>query len=172
MKKTMIAGAVIASLTMATAVSAKEGNYYGLGVTQHSIDDSGSDVEVMTFDGRLGTYFNENFSGEVRLGFGIKDDSYLGADVEMKNFYGAYLRAGIPVTDGFYPYAIAGYTKAKIEVSDLGFSASDSESDVSYGFGADFAVSDDVDITVEYMKYLDKDGAEIDGIGLGFKARF
>lgn len=89
----------------------------------------------------------------------------------MKHYYGAYLRAGVPVTDGFYPYAIAGYTKAKVEVSDFGVTASDSESDFSYGLGADFSVSKNVDITLEFMRYLDKDGVEIDGIGLGFKAR-
>ena len=171
MKKTMIAGAVVAALTMATAVSAKEGAYYGVGVTQQSIDDTGSGVDVMTLDGRFGAYFNENFSGEVRLGVGITDDDYFGADVEMKHYYGAYLRAGVPVTDGFYPYAIAGYTKAKVEVSDFGVTASDSESDFSYGLGADFSVSKNVDITLEFMRYLDKDGVEIDGIGLGFKAR-
>lgn len=170
MKKTMIAGAVVAALTMATGVSAKDGAYYGVGVTQHSIDDTGDGVDVMTLDGRFGTYFNENFSGEVRLGVGITDDDIFGVDVEVKNFYGAYLRAGLPAGESFYPYVIAGYSRIKLEASGFGASASDSESDVSYGLGADFSVSDNVDITLEFMRYLDKDGTEIDGIGLGFKA--
>lgn len=169
MKKTMIAGAIIASLTMATAVSAKEGNYVGFGLTQHNLDGGSFDADVMTLDGKIGTYFNENFSGEFRVGLGVQDDTVFGADIEVENYYGAYVRAGIPVTDGFYPYAIAGYTKTKVGVSGGG---SDSESDISIGLGADMAISNDVDFTVEYMRYLDKDGGEIDGIGLGFKFKF
>ncbi|HEY9030462.1 MAG TPA: porin family protein [Kangiella sp.] len=169
MKKTMIAGAIIASLSLATAVEAKEGNYFGFGLTQHSLDAGFFDADVTTLDGKVGTYFNENFSGELRLGLGVQDDTVFGSDIEIENYYGAYLRAGIPVTDGFYPYAIVGYTNTKVGVSGGG---SDSESDMSYGLGADFAISDSVDFTAEFMRYLDKDGVEVDGIGLGFKFKF
>lgn len=169
MKKTMIAGAILASLTMATAVSAKDGNYVGFGLSQHNLDAGFFDADVMTLDGKIGTYFNENFSGEFRLGLGVQDDTVFGEDVELENYYGAYIRAGIPVSDGFYPYAIAGYSNMKVGVSGGG---SDSESDFSYGVGADMAITNDVDFTVEYMRYLDKDGVEIDGIGLGFKFKF
>ena len=176
MKKTMIAGAIIASLGLATAVEAKEGNYYGLSVSQLGYDEAGFSADVMTIDGKLGTYFNENFSGEIRLGLGITDDTVnvfgTDVDVEIPNYFGAYVRGGIPVTEGFYPYIVAGYTRGKIEGSALGESFSETESDVSYGLGADFSVSNDVDITLEYMNYLDKDGVEVDGISLGFKARF
>lgn len=169
MKKTMIAGAVIASLTIATAVSAKEGSYFGFGATQHNLDGGFFDADVMTLDGKIGTYFNENFSGEFRLGLGMTDDDFFGSDIEVENYYGAYLRAGIPVTDAFYPYAIAGYSNVKVGVSGGG---SDSESDFSYGLGADFALTNDMDLSIEYMRYLDKDGGEIDGIGLGLKFKF
>lgn len=169
MKKTMIAGAIIASLTMATAVEAKDGNYVGFGLSQQSIDGGFYDADVMTLDGKVGTYFNENFSGELRVGLGVQDDTVFGADIEVDNYYGAYVRFGAPVTDGFYPYAIAGYTNTKVSVSGGG---SDSESDFSYGVGADMAISNDVDFTVEYMRYLDKDGGEVDGIGVGFKFKF
>lgn len=177
MKKTMIAGAIIASLSLVTAVEANEGNYFGVGVTQFNIDDSSFEADVLTLDGRIGTYFNENFSGEIRAGFGVQDDTInfdlnSSVDYEMKNYYGAYLRAGVPAGEVFYPYAIVGYTRGKVEASFMGASASESESDFSYGLGADFALSNDFDITLEYMNYLDKDGVEVDGISLGFKARF
>lgn len=177
MKKTMIAGAIIASLSLATAVEAKKGNYYGISVTQFNIDGSWFEADVMTLDGRFGTYFNENFSGELRAGFGIQDDTVnfdlnSSMDLEMKNHYGAYIRAGIPVGEVFYPYVIAGYTHGKVEETFLGGSISESESDFSYGLGADFALSNDFDISLEYMDYLDMDGVEVEGISLGFKARF
>ncbi|ACV26180.1 porin family protein [Kangiella koreensis] len=169
MKKTMIAGAVIASLTMATAVSAKEGNYVGFGLSQQGLDTGFFDADMMTLDGKVGTYFNENFSGELRLGLGVQDDTVFGTDVDIDNYYGAYVRFGAPVTDGFYPYAIAGYTNTKVGYSGGG---SESESDFSYGLGADMAITNDVDFTVEYMRYLDKDAGELDGIGVGFKFKF
>ncbi|WP_018625426.1 porin family protein [Kangiella aquimarina] len=172
MKKTMIAGAVVAALTMTTGVFAKEGNYFGFGATQHSVDAPDFEFDSMTIDGKIGTYFNENFSGELRVGLAATDDSFFGVDLEVKNYYGAYLRAGLPATDAFYPYAIVGYTKTKVEASGFGETVSDSESDMSYGFGADFSLTNDMDLSVEYMRYLDKDGGEIDGIGLGIKFKF
>lgn len=175
-KKSLIAGLGLSAL-LSGYVQAE--NYYGgnisfLDYSEEGIDD---DASLTAIVGRLGTTFNENFSGEVRLGFGVGDDTVdvfgFDADVELDNMFGAYVRGGIPVTDSFFPYAIVGYTRGEVTASISGFgSESETESDVSFGVGADVNVNQNIIINVEYMNYFDKDGAEIDGFSIGIASKF
>jgi opacity protein-like surface antigen len=52
-------------------------------------------------------------------------------------------------------------------VSGSGVSASASESDVSYGAGVNFALSDKIQMNAEYMQYIDKGRAEVSGFLVG-----
>ena len=126
--------------------------------------------------GRLGTKFNENFSGEIRVGLGIGDDSVdvLGTevDVELDSMFGAYVRGGLQAADSFYPYVVLGYTRGELTASVPGFSDSESESDVSFGLGADVDINEKLTLNIEYMNYFDKDGAEVDGFSFGLVTKF
>lgn len=135
------------------------------------------DASLNALGGRIGRQFNENFSGEIRAGFGVGDDSVnvfgTDVDVELNHFFGGYLRGGIPVGPSLYPYAIAGYTRGEAEASVSGVgSVTESESDVSYGIGIDIQLSENLDLNIEHMNYLDKDDTEIDGFSAGFAWRF
>jgi len=175
-KKGLIAGLGISAL-LSGSVQAE--NYYGgnitfLGYEEEGIDD---DASLTSISGRLGTDFNENFSGEVRLGFGVGDDTIevigFDVDVELDNMIGAYVRGGIPVSESFFPYVTVGYTRLELTASISGFgSESDSESDVSFGVGTDINVSQNIILNLEYMNYFDKDGAEIDGFSIGIARKF
>ena len=126
--------------------------------------------------GRLGTMINENIGGEVRVSLGIGDDSVdaygLDVDVELNSLIGGYLRAGVPVAEGFYPYAVLGFTRSELEISNryLG-SESDSETDISYGFGVDMSLDRNLSLNVEYMNYYDKDDVEISGFSIGIATK-
>jgi outer membrane immunogenic protein len=149
----------------------------GLASVDYSIDGIPTEAQLSAVFGRLGTEFNENFSGELRLGFGIGNDtvSAFGVDgtVELNNLFGAYIRGGIPVSDSFFPYVVVGYTRGEMERDSaiLG-SDSPSESDISFGIGADLGVSESLTASIEYMNYLDKDGADVSGFSLSFISRF
>ena len=112
------------------------------------------------------------------------------ADTELDNLYGIFLRAGIPA-GSFYPYAIIGYTEGKGETTSGRFVASgdvagigrptlvaeferedETESDFSYGVGADYRFSNNLAVNAEWMSYLDKDGAKIGGVTLGLVYSF
>ncbi len=150
------------------------GNFNYIDYDTAGIADNGS---LGSLTGRLGVRFNEYFSSELRAGFGINDDSQeiLGEDVDidLDYMYGAYLRAGFPVTDYMYPYAIVGYTRNKVSVSvdDIG-SRDEIDSDASYGVGVDFPFSDAFSINLEYMQIYDKHGIEIDGLSFGMQSTF
>lgn len=139
----------------------------GLALVDYSEVGVSDEASLTAIFGRLGTNFNENFSGEIRVGFGLGNDTVslgsLDVDVELNNLFGVYVKGGVPISDALFPYVILGYTRGEMEVSALGGSLSSSESDVSFGIGADFAVSDSVTASVEYMNYLDQEFAEVGG---------
>lgn len=176
-KKTALLKSLLAvSIVTLPAVTFAE-SYVGGNFAMIDYSEEGaSDASLNAIYGRFGTFFGDNFSGELRLGLGVGDDSvsYAGfdVDVELKNFFGAYLRGGVPVGESFYPYAIIGYSKGKLEASALGESESASESDLSFGVGADFSVAETVTINLEYMNYIDKDGGELSGFAVGIAKSF
>ena len=152
--------------------------YYGANVAflDYSEDGLAGEPSLTTLYGRVGTSFNENFSAEARVGFGLTDDTVLvlgnDVDVDLNNFFGAYLKGGAQVTEMFYPYAVMGYTRGEVDASVLGFSISESESDLSFGLGADVTISDVMTLNLEYMNYYDKDGVELSGFSVGFISAF
>ena len=158
----------ILSLSAMSGVAAADSSYFGGGVAIVDFDSAIS-ADLVAAYGRAGTKFSENFSGEVRLGVGVADDTatVFGGDIDvsLENFAGAYLRAGLPVSGNIYPYVIAGVSRVDMEVSSAFASASDSETDLSYGLGSDFMINDSVGVNVEYMSYIDKNGGEITALG-------
>jgi opacity protein-like surface antigen len=182
----MINNKLIAAIGMSafalcgTAAQAEtQTGYFGgnIAFLEYSEDLISDDASLTAIYGRVGMNLNANFSGEIRVGVGLGDDSVdvLGTevDVELDKMFGVYLRGGIPVAEGVFPYAIIGYTNGEVTASASGFgSESESESDVSFGVGIDFALNDELTLNAEYMSYFDKDGAEIGGFALGIVTKF
>ena len=171
MKTLGISIALALSATSLTS-TANDDLYWGAGVTSTKYTESNEEASLSAFYGRFGKTINENFSIEGRIGLGLTGDDIYGVDLELKNYYGAYIRAGAPVTNIIFPYAIVGYSRGKLEASSGGYSASASESDTSFGLGVDFNVKDGNVINLEYMNYIDKDGSELDGFSLSFTTKF
>lgn|SRR5690554_465474 len=177
----MFKGAAVAVLSVACLsanVALAEKNYAGgsIAFVDYSEEGISDDASLTMLAGRLGTKFNENFSGEIRVGLGIGDDSVdvLGTevDVELDSMFGAYVRGGLQAADSFYPYVVLGYTRGELTASVPGFSDSESESDVSFGLGADVDINEKLTLNIEYMNYFDKDGAEVDGFSFGLVTKF
>ena len=192
LKKLTTISVALAALMMGSQTMAE--TYVGGNILATKIkeDDFGS-YKFASFYGRLGTEFTENFSAEIRVGTGLDNDTNSGfirdeqnniheADfkAKLKHFYGAYVRGTIPVADVFYPYAVVGYTQAKLEEKatwlDNGTAKSGvlstSSGDVSFGVGADIRLTPEVDLNLEYMNYYDKHDITLDGFAVGFTYRF
>lgn len=153
------------------ATSSAQDFYAGGGFAVIDYSEPGFDADLTAIYGRAGSKFNEYLSVELRLATGIGDDSdeVLGidVDVELENFYGVYMRGGIPLNPMIYPYVVAGYTRGEVEYSALGFSDSESGSDFSYGIGVDVNINEKITLNIEYINYLDKNDVEVSGFGLG-----
>ena len=166
-------------LCLSASASADTSYYFGgnFSLLKADYDIIGDDASLTAIYGRFGAQLNENISIETRLGFGVGDDDvqYLGVDIntELDSIFGVYARAGAPVSESFYPYVIAGFTRGEATTSTEGFiSVSESQTDMSYGVGADIGSSDTFLVNVEYMNWYDKDGTEISGFSFGFTRKF
>lgn len=171
----MLAASMMASaVAMAAGGAASPGFYVGGGYsdTEVEINNFGSDADVGVLFARGGYQLNQNIAFEGRLGLLTDEDKINGWDVDIDNIYGVYLKAGLPTQVGLYPYVLLGMTHAKVEVSRHGVSESDSDTDISYGFGADYWFNTQISAGLEFTKYYDKSGDEISGLTLGLNFKF
>ena len=166
-------------LTGNTAQADQRIGYFGanLASIEYSEEGISQEADLKAAYARVGLDLTTYFSSELRLGFGLGNDTVdvLGreVDVQLDKVAGAYFRAGIPASEKVYPYAIVGYTYGELTASVTGLTRkTESESDLSYGVGIDFIIDYESIITFEYMSYLDKDGAEIKGPSIGLLTTF
>ena len=104
-----------------------------------------------------GKEYDDNFSAELRLGFGLDDDNGMEQDIT----YGLYTKFGAQAAENFVPYLLIGITK----ISDLA-------TDNTFGIGADFEVSDYSSISMEYIKHIEKNDINVSSLSLGIKTKF
>lgn len=177
MKKSTRALMLVTGMTVSVTAIAG-GNtpslYVGGGYTDATVDfsDLHKSADTGVLFARAGYQLNENIAFEARLGSGVDDGHIYNAKVEVEDLYGVYLKAGIPLQMGFYPYALLGATHGKVKVSGGGFSETDTSSDISYGIGIDYWFNRKISAGLEYANFYDKDGVEVSGWTLGANYKF
>ncbi|MDX1693386.1 MAG: porin family protein [Ketobacteraceae bacterium] len=159
----MIAGAALLASNVASAEL-----YGGVNYMAAELEVGSTDFDLGALYGRFGSQFNENLSGELRVGVGVSDDEVLGFNVEIDKYFGGYVRGSVPLNDGIMPYIIVGITDVDID-TDAG---SDSDEDLSYGIGLDFKIDNQLMLNLEYMNMYDDDDVEITGLSIGAAATF
>jgi|SRR5690554_679268 len=180
MGKIILAGSFVA-LMAAPVFASAQGNvqqaYAGVNYAFVTYEEEGlsEDIDLGALVAKVGTKVNPYFAAELRAGFGVADESAsvgnVSVKVEIDYLVGGYGVLGIPNETPIYPYVVLGFTKGELTASAKGpggsATVSASESDISYGVGANFDLSSNVQMNAEYMNYIDKDGAEISGISVG-----
>ncbi len=161
------------SAMIAAPLQAAQGDTYGsIQYAMVTYDEEGfEEIEPTALVFKYGKFVNDNVAVEGRFGIGLQGDEIdidifglpFEAEVEIETIFGVYVVAHVnPDAQGTF-YGVFGVTRGELEVSIDGFSDSDDESDVSFGFGARFG-----NFSVEYMNYLDKDAFEATAISLGY----
>lgn len=171
MKKISLALLVSSSLLAPlSAVAVQPGFYFGGGYTDASVDFDGlsNDADLGLLFVRGGYQFNEYAALEARLGTGVEDDKIYGVKVEAEDVYGGYLKLGTPTQVGLYPYVLLGFTHAELKANGY----SDSDTDMSYGVGADYWFNPSVSAGLEYARLYDENGVEVNGLTLGLNFKY
>jgi hypothetical protein len=164
--------AVLAVGSASAQAMKKESGYYGdVGYTPLSFGDSD-----ITFNPKLARFIvgkdiHENLSIEGMYATTISKDSQQGVDSSVSG-YGIYLKPKMEVSKDTEIFARLGWVKTEFKQSASGVSASSSDSDVSYGFGAQTKFTKDIYGQVDYMNYYQKDGATAKGFTLSIGTRF
>ena len=180
MKNIILAGSAVAmmsTVSVAYAQSPVEQGYLGANYVFVTYEEDGfaDEFDLGALIGKAGAKFNPYLAAELRGGFGVADETFSSngttAELELDYLVGGYAVSGIPNEIPVYPYVVLGYTKGELSASISGpggsVSVSESESDLSYGVGANLAVNDKFHVNAEYMNYFDKDGVEISGVSVG-----
>jgi opacity protein-like surface antigen len=176
----LLAGVFV--LIATETIAATEGSSYI--TVQYGYGDYNEDGINETFNptalvGRFGYFFHPAFSIEARLGLGLQDDTQfvssiglngIDARLDLDHIVGLYGTGHINLTDSISFYGVLGASSVKATASIPSIpalTASDDESSVSYGVGADVGISKNIALNIEYMRYLEKSNYDFDMIGLG-----
>jgi len=139
-------------------------SYKGISLASVEIEALGIDgPSPKVIIGKIGSSLSPNITSEFRLGLSAGSDDFNNIDFKIKNMFGAYMKIH-PSEGATKPYFAIGLTRGKLELSNSTASQSDSEDDLSYGVGVDFANG----LNIEYMKYIDKESVEFNGLSFGF----
>lgn len=164
---------VVALSLAAVGTAHAEGLYAGALLTRAtvSVDDTG-DTNPTAIGAKLGMPVNKNFAVEARLGVGLSDDSLGVENVKINNFVGVYGKGILPLSDKASVYGLLGYTQGKLKSEGPFGSGSGSDSDVSYGIGADFAISGTTSVGVEWARLFKGEDYKVDGLTLSVSFKF
>ena len=145
-------------------------NFYGgmqLAAGSYSVDNSPDD-SMLAFVARAGSYLNDYFSVEGRIGFSLPGDSLS----KLDSLSGVYSLAHIPISNGTSIYGLLGYSKAKAVALKSGYPVAGEGTGASYGAGLDIDFGKKVDMDIEYTKYLNKPDFNLSSVNMGVVIRF
>ncbi len=151
-----------ALLLSAVSLSAQADNYIG-GDLGFTTVDTGTSFSPLAAQFKIGTYINDNFAVEGRLGAGISEDEKSGTDVKIKHLVGAYARGILPVNDKAEVYGLIGVTNVDIDATAGGSTSGTSDSGLSLGIGINVKLDRDFALNFEYANLYDD---EVDGADL------
>jgi hypothetical protein len=177
MKSIAVAVFTVAVSAFAGAATAQqERTYVGGNIVWADVEVAGATVTPTMLSGRFGREFSRHFAVEGRVGLGIADDtvSFVGnsTTVDMDYAFGVYARGILPLADIFSIYGLLGLTAGKLSLSGPGGSFSDSESDLSYGFGADLAIGRNLAVNFEWARLFEISGYDVEATSIGIVYRY
>ena len=164
--------------TLALPLFAQAGGFAGLDYISSKIepDNTNASAKPEALQFKFGSWINkdETLGGELRLGLGMGDDELTnGVDVEIDRYYGAYFRGQFPNTLPVRPYGLIGVSYIETTANFPG-GGSDGENykDLSLGLGADITITNQIFLSVEYLRAVDRSGDEVSNLGFGINGRF
>ena len=162
-------------LLLTTAAGlAQAGEYIAIEGIAGTLDNpSNSEIDPAGMRFRLGTRVDETFDLEVQFGF-LGDNTTDNFDKVGASFAGAYLKGYLPVGYNSALFALGGFTAVELTQKVNSQKFSDSRSGFSYGFGLETKLTENADLTADYMRYIAEDGLfeHFSAVSFGIKLYF
>ncbi len=162
----------------AVADSPFRASYIGANVQDLTLSSgSARDISLHAAYGRFGDRISDYLSLELRLGTGtesarISNGTDLEIEVSVDKYYGIYFLGGIPITEYFYPYIVAGFSKLEVDVVEREENVNRNPSSLSIGAGFNFPLGNDFVVNAEYLQVVKENGLTVAGPSLGIALRF
>lgn len=174
---------ILALAIMTVAVAANAQTYGEIGYTGTTYKDNSDNIGIKASPaavrGIIGQELNPNLAVEGLVAFGLGDAtvkvngrSVSTIKLEIDNAIGLYLKPKTKLNDNVEIFGRVGIARVSGSVTATGFGTeSGSDNGFSYGAGLSYAINPSTSLTADYMSYLNKDGAKINGFtfGVGFK---
>jgi hypothetical protein len=128
--------------------------------------------------GVFGYQAHPNFAVEGFLGFGAGKDGVkyngvdLPIDVKLGTMVGVFARPSVALGDTVELFGRVGWMHTELKTSAPGLSVTEKDSNVAYGFGANFNLSKSSYLQASWTSFYNKDDTKIEGFGLAYGLRF
>lgn len=152
--------------------------YLGAGFHFGNYDEAGySSVNPGGATIRAGVYLNNFIAIEGRYGFGFFSDKltfydpgygYYDVKIKLKDMASAFVKLDLPLSSYSNLYWLLGFSRGKIEGSSGATTESVTDNSYSYGFGGEFAISNNLYFGGEYIMYLDERSNDYYGFYNGY----
>ena len=173
------AAAVLAMVAWCCAglALAQDGIYAGASFGSLSYKEDGlPTVRPQALAFKAGRDLHRNIAVEVRAGFGVGDDtvSIAGTPVEftLDHYFGVYGKGILPLTEDFLVYGVLGVAAGKVTAQGFGYSASRSDTAVSFGLGIDLALSRHHVLNFEWAELFDGSDYKVEAASLGYTYKY
>lgn len=173
------AASVLMMLGTSAHAQAKSPLYGEVGYTVLKITDDDVDVKPHAVRAIVGYDVHPNLAVEGMAAVGVKKDSLsfeaVNFDVKLQHAYGVFAKPKFNVTNDVEVFGRLGWVKSKVKatgsLAGITASASESDDDFAFGAGVNYRLNQSTHIGFDYIRYMDKDGAKVDGwtIGVGFR---
>lgn len=168
---------LLLSLTLIIASGiAQASGYVAIEGSAGSLDvdpSTTNDIEPGGLRIRLGTRIDDTFDMEMHFGF-MRDNNTDSFDHLDASFAGVYLKGYLPVGYNSALFALGGMTVLELGQDVSGQRFTDSRGGFSYGFGLETQLSENTDLTADYMRYIADDGLfdHFSAVSFGIKLYF
>lgn len=164
----MVLGSIMTLAMVTTPVTAQDRFYLGVDLhAWHVSPDQGSSWRDFGIRGRLGGRLAEHFALEAHLATGGSDREN-GVPLELDHLAGVFVRGDIPVTRYASIHGLAGFSQVKLTVDG----SSDSDSSISFGFGADYQVTNNTHVSLDWIRYVNETDYDYSALSVGARWSF
>ena len=164
--KTSVSFLLLLLLSTGSQAGTYAGAIFSYTSTEYNFDGSSAQSgRPLLFQAQIGHYFNDFVALEGRYGVSTGRSGGISVD----GLASLLVKGNVPVTDQTAIYALIGGSSAKLDQQNIGNST---ETGMSFGLGAHYALGKQTALTLEYLNSLNTDKARIGGVNLAFQYRF
>jgi len=167
----LLLSTLLAAFAVSNASASSYITFEGTSVTvQENLD---GELNPMGLRFRLGTPVGENVDIEAHFGFG-GDARSAAYDEFGASYAGVYFKGYVPIGFNSALYALGGYSMVALSQTVQGREFNDERHGFSYGAGLETRISERVDLTADYTRYVRDEGLfeDISAVSFGLKFYF